>query len=67
MISAIADNMEGDAADWIAQDQAAPEFGDANEFMEALRTWFKDTNQGQEAEAEIKDLKQRGHPVKELV
>lgn len=61
MVSAITDSMEGDAAEWIAQlrDQAAPELGDADESVEALRARFKDTGQGQEAEAEIKELKQR--------
>lgn len=69
MVSAIANNMADDVADCTAQlhDQAAPELDDADEFMETLRAQFEDTSQGQEAEAEIKEFKQRGHPIKELV
>lgn len=66
MVSAIADNMEGEAVDWITQlhNQGASELRDADKFVEALRTQFEESGQGQEAEAEIKDLKQKDHPVK---
>lgn len=69
MISVITDNMEGEAAEWVAQlhDEGAPELEDNNEFLQLLRTWFEDIAQRQEAEAEIRDLKKKGHPTKELV
>lgn len=61
--------MEGEVAEWLAQlnDEGAPELEDANEFVQLLRTRFDGTSQREEAEAEVKDLKQRGRPVKELV
>ncbi|ETE71500.1 hypothetical protein L345_02679, partial [Ophiophagus hannah] len=68
MVLAIADNMEDNAAEWIAKlhNQRASELGDADEFVEMLRTRFEDTGQGQETETEIKDLKQRGTSVRVL-
>lgn len=61
--------MEGEAAEWLAQlhDKKAPELENANELVQLLRTQFEDTSQREETEAKIKDLKQRGQPVKELV
>lgn len=67
---AIAETMtEGDAADWIAQlhDEGPPELENADEFVQLLRTRFEDISKREEAEDEIKDLKQGGQPAKEFV
>lgn len=66
---AIADNIDREAAEWIDQlyDEGTSELDDIVKFLQLQRTQLKDTAQGQEAEAEIKDLKQRGRPTKEPV
>lgn len=50
--------------EWVTQlhDEGAPELDSINDFLQELRNWFKDTAQGKEAEAEILELKQKGHP-----
>lgn len=55
MILAIANNMNGEAPEWVAQlhTDGAPKLEDADEFLQLLRTRFEAMAQGQEAEAEI--------------
>lgn len=69
MITAITENLEGEAAEWVAQlhDEDAPELGDVDKFLQELRERFEDMAQGKEAEAEIKAIRQRGCPAKEYV
>ncbi|XP_060544221.1 olfactory receptor 13H1-like [Pantherophis guttatus] len=44
-----------------------PNLGDDDEFLQELRTWFENMAPGQEAESEIRDLKQKDYPANELM
>lgn len=47
--------------------EGAPELGNVNDFLQELRSQFEDISHGQEPEAEIKKIKQRGCLAKEYV
>lgn len=58
-----------EATDLVASlhDEDSPELGNAMVFLEELWARFEDETQVQQAEAEIRGLKQRGRSVKEYV
>lgn len=69
MIQAITENFEGEAVEWMNQlhNKDAPELGNIDAFQQDLRARFKGESQAQEVEAEIREIKQKGHLAKEYV
>lgn len=69
IIQAITENLDGEAVERVTQlhNEDTPELGNIDDFLQKLRSRFEDEAQSQEAEAEIKAIKQRGCPAKEYV
>ncbi|ETE57380.1 hypothetical protein L345_16905, partial [Ophiophagus hannah] len=65
----LGDNLEEEASEWFTQlnDESAPELNNMNDFLRELQSHFEDSSRAQEAEAEIKSIRQKGRPGKELV
>ncbi|ETE67941.1 hypothetical protein L345_06266, partial [Ophiophagus hannah] len=62
-------SLEEEACEWFTQlnDEGVPELNNVDDFLRELRSHFEDSFQAQEAEAEIKSIRQKGRPTKELV
>ncbi|ETE62037.1 hypothetical protein L345_12209, partial [Ophiophagus hannah] len=69
IVSILSDNLEEEASEWFTQvhDEGAPELDNIDDFLRALQARFEGSAQAQEAEAEIKMMKQKGWPAKEIV
>lgn len=68
MVNAVAANLEREAEEWVATlHDEAPKRRDAGMFLGELWARFKDEAKAQQAEGEIRELKQRGRPVKEYI
>ncbi|ETE56921.1 hypothetical protein L345_17367, partial [Ophiophagus hannah] len=69
LVQFLGDNLEEEASEWFTQldDEGAPELNNVDDFLRELQSHFEDSSQAQEAEAEIKSIRQKGSPAKELV
>ncbi|KAG8129365.1 hypothetical protein E2320_016076 [Naja naja] len=68
LVQFLGDNLEGEASEWFTQlnDEGAPELNNVDDFLRELRSRFEDSSRAQ-AEAEIKSIRQKDRPAKELV
>lgn len=66
MVQVVTENFDGEAVEWMNQlhNKDVPELGNIYAFLQEMRVRSKDESQVQEAEAEIKGIKQRGLPAK---
>ncbi|ETE58728.1 Retrotransposon-like protein 1, partial [Ophiophagus hannah] len=69
LVQFLGDNLEEEASEWFTQlnDEGAPELNNVDDFLRELQSHFEDSSRVQEAEAEIKSIRQKGRPAKELV
>ncbi|ETE56632.1 hypothetical protein L345_17657, partial [Ophiophagus hannah] len=69
LVQFLGDNLEEEASEWFTQvnDEEAPELNNVDDFLRELHSHFEDSSQAQEAEAEIKSIRQKGRPAKDLV
>lgn len=69
IVNMVEANLKGEAAEWVGtlHDEDAPELRDAGMFLWELRIKFEDEAKAQWAEGEIRELNQRGQPMKEYI
>ncbi|ETE64778.1 hypothetical protein L345_09452, partial [Ophiophagus hannah] len=69
LVQFFGDNLVEEASEWFTQlnNEGAPELNNVDDFLRELRSHFEDSSQTQKAEAEIKSIRQKSRPAKELV